>query len=67
MLPEGYEIEWSGEFAQMEEANERLMWIIPLSIGLIMMLLYTMFNSVKDCLLVMVNVVAATMGGVWAL
>ena len=66
-LPAGYRIEWSGEFAQMEEANARLMWIVPLSISLIMVLLYTAFNSLKDALLVMVNVVAATMGGVWAL
>ena len=65
--PQGYRIEWSGEFAQMQEANARLMWIVPLSIGLIMVLLYTAFNSMKDALLVMVNVVAATMGGVWAL
>src|SRR5205823_13747857 len=66
-LPQGYRIEWSGEFAQMQEANARLMWIIPLSIALIMVLLYTAFNSTKDALLVMVNVIAATMGGVWAL
>ena len=49
------------------QANDRLMWIVPLSIGLIMILLYTAFNSMKDALLVMANVVAATMGGVWAL
>ena len=69
VVPEskGYRIEWSGEFAQMQEANGRLMWIVPLSIGLIMGLLYTAFNSIKDALLVMVNVVAATMGGIWAL
>jgi cobalt-zinc-cadmium resistance protein CzcA len=66
-LPQGYDIEWSGEFAQMQEANARLMWIIPLSIVLIMVLLYTAFNSTKDALLVMVNVLEATMGGVWAL
>ena len=66
-LPEGYEIKWSGEFEQMEQANDRLMWIIPLSLGLIMMLLYSMFSSVKDCLLVMVNVLEAAMGGVFAL
>ena len=65
--PQGYDIEWSGEFAQMQEANARLMWIVPLSIALIMVLLYTAFNSIKDALLVMANVVAATMGGVWAL
>ncbi len=51
----------------MEEANDRLLWIIPLSLGLIMMLLYSMFSSVKDCLLVMVNVLEAAMGGVFAL
>ncbi len=67
VLPRGYRIEWSGEFAQMQAANERLMWIVPASIGLIMLLLYTAFSSAKDALLVMANVVAATMGGVWAL
>ena len=67
VLPPGYRLEWSGEFAQMEKANARLMWIVPISIGLIMVLLYTAFNSLKDALLVMINVVAATMGGVWAL
>jgi cobalt-zinc-cadmium resistance protein CzcA len=67
VLPSGYEIEWSGEFAQMQEANGRLMWMVPLSIGLILILLYTAFNSLKDALLVMANVVTATMGGVWAL
>jgi cobalt-zinc-cadmium resistance protein CzcA len=66
-LPAGYRIEWSGEFAQMQAANQRLMWIVPLSITLIMILLYTAFGSMKDALLVMVNVVAATMGGVWSL
>ncbi|HWE37646.1 MAG TPA: CusA/CzcA family heavy metal efflux RND transporter [Isosphaeraceae bacterium] len=65
--PANYKIDWSGEFKQMQEANARLMWIVPLSIGLIMVLLYSAFNSLKDALLVMVNVIAATMGGIWAL
>ncbi len=56
-----------GEFAQMKAANARLMWMVPLSITLIMVLLYTAFNSLKDAILVMANVVTATMGGVWAL
>src|SRR5438270_11083930 len=51
----------------MQEENGRLMWMIPLSSALIMVLLYTAFNSLKDALLVMANVVTATMGGVWAL
>ncbi len=66
-LPEGYQLEWSGEFAQMQQANGRLMWMVPLSITLILVLLYTAFGSIKDSLLVMANVVTATMGGIWAL
>jgi cobalt-zinc-cadmium resistance protein CzcA len=61
-LPAGYRMEWSGEFAQMQRANARLLWIVPVSIGLIVILLYTAFRSFKDSLLVMANVVAATMG-----
>ena len=66
-LPNGYDIDWSGEFQQMEEANGRLLWIVPISIGLIMVLLYTAFSSIKDSLLVMVNVIEASMGGILAL
>ncbi len=65
--PRGYDIDWAGEFAQMQQANQRLMVIVPISIGLILVLLYMAFNSLKDAMLVMANVVAATMGGVWAL
>ncbi len=67
LLPRGYDVDWAGEFAQMQQANQRLMIIVPISIGLILVLLYTAFNSLKDALLVMANVIAATMGGVWAL
>jgi cobalt-zinc-cadmium resistance protein CzcA len=66
-LPPGYDMKWSGEFEQMQEANDRLLVIIPVSLALILMLLYSMFSSVKDCLLVMVNVLEAAMGGVFAL
>lgn len=63
----GYRVDWSGEFAQMESANQRLMWIVPLSIILIVILLYTAFGTVKDALLVMANLVEGTIGGIWAL
>ncbi|WP_422922995.1 efflux RND transporter permease subunit [Singulisphaera sp. PoT] len=66
-LPEGYRLEWSGEFAQMEQANRRLMMIVPVSIVLILGLLYTTFNSTKDALLVMCNVIEAAVGGIFAL
>ena len=67
LLPKGYDIDWAGEFQQMQEANRRLMIIVPLSIALILGLLYTAFHSMKDSLLVMVNVVEASMGGILAL
>ncbi|MGP0067585.1 MAG: efflux RND transporter permease subunit [Isosphaeraceae bacterium] len=67
LLPKGYDIDWAGEFQQMQEANKRLMIIVPLSIALILGLLYTAFHSMKDSLLVMVNVIEASMGGILAL
>ncbi len=66
-LPAGYRVEWSGEFAQMQEAFGKLTWLVPLSIGLILLLLHTAFGSMKYALMVMFNVLVAAMGGVWAL
>jgi cobalt-zinc-cadmium resistance protein CzcA len=62
-----YRVEWSGEFQEMKEANDRLMWIIPLSLGLIFVLLYLAFHSLLDAVLVLSNVLALSLGGVWAL
>ena len=67
VLPDGYRIEWAGEFEQMQQANGRLSVTVPLSIGLIMLLLYTMFGTFRDSLLVMAGVLTAMMGGVWML
>jgi cobalt-zinc-cadmium resistance protein CzcA len=62
-----YRAEWSGEFQEMQEAEHRLMIIIPLSLALIFILLYLAFHSLLDALLVLSNVVALSLGGVWAL
>jgi heavy metal efflux system protein len=62
-----YTAVWSGEFEQMEEANGRLMWIIPLSLGLIFMLLYQAFRSILDTLVIFSNVFDVAVGGIWAL
>jgi len=62
-----YRAEWGGEFQEMEEAEGKLMIIVPASLGLIFMLLYMAFQSVIDASLVLVNVVALSLGGVWAL
>jgi cobalt-zinc-cadmium resistance protein CzcA len=62
-----YRAEWSGEFQEMEQAERRLLLIVPLSLGLIVVLLYLAFRSALDVLVVLVNVVALSLGGVWAL
>ncbi len=67
LLQAPYRAEWSGEFQEMEEAEGRLMIVIPLSLVLIFMLLYFAFRSVIDALVVLANVVALSLGGIWAL
>jgi cobalt-zinc-cadmium resistance protein CzcA len=62
-----YQAVWSGEFEQMEEANGRLMWIIPLSLGLIFILLYAAFRSFLDTIVIFSNVFDVAVGGIWSL
>jgi cobalt-zinc-cadmium resistance protein CzcA len=66
-LPQGYHTDWSGEFGELKEAEARLTYIIPISILLIIILLYSTFNSVRDSLLVMASIPFALIGGVLAL
>ncbi|HJT34173.1 MAG TPA: efflux RND transporter permease subunit [Pirellulales bacterium] len=67
LIPQGYRMEWSGEFQQMEEGERRLTIIIPLSLVLVFILLYLAFKSLLDAVVVLFNVVALSLGGIWAL
>ncbi|HET6882646.1 MAG TPA: efflux RND transporter permease subunit [Pirellulales bacterium] len=67
LIPQGYRVDWSGEFQQMEEGERRLMFIIPVSLVLIFMLLYLAFRSLLDAIVVLFNVVELSLGGLWAL
>jgi cobalt-zinc-cadmium resistance protein CzcA len=67
LLKPPYRAEWSGEFQEMLEAEERLMIIIPISLVLIFLLLYLAFHDLIDALLVFSNVLDLSVGGVWAL
>jgi cobalt-zinc-cadmium resistance protein CzcA len=58
---------WSGEFEEMEVTMGRLMWIVPLSLVLIFILLYMALRSWLDAVVVISNVFALAIGGVWAL
>jgi cobalt-zinc-cadmium resistance protein CzcA len=62
-----YRAVWSGEFEEMEDAETRLMVIVPLSLGLIFILLYTAFGSLLDAFAVISNVFGMAIGGIWAL
>lgn len=67
IIPKGYQVEWSGEFQQMEEGERRLQMIIPLSLLLVFILLYLAFRSVLDAVVTLFNVLALSLGGIWAL
>ena len=63
-LPAGYWIEWGGAFENQQRAMSKLALIVPLTIGLIFILLYTAFNSLTYATLIIANVPFATIGGV---
>jgi len=66
-LPPGYRIEWAGEFESLQQAKGRLEVIVPLSLGLVLVLLYGLFGSVRDSLLALAGIPFAVAGGVLAL
>jgi cobalt-zinc-cadmium resistance protein CzcA len=66
-LSRGYYIQWSGEYESEKRAERRLLFIVPLTILLIFVILYTMFQSFKWALLILANVAMARIGGLVAL
>jgi cobalt-zinc-cadmium resistance protein CzcA len=66
-LPSGYRLVWAGEFRDLEEAKERLEIIVPVSLILILGLLYSLFNRLLDCFLTLSGIPFAVAGGALAL
>jgi len=66
-LPTGYHIDWAGEFESQQRAQRRLMIIIPFTLLLIFLILYSIFGSMKWASLILMNVAMAPVGGVVAL
>jgi cobalt-zinc-cadmium resistance protein CzcA len=66
-VPQGYSMEWSGEFGALQDAKRRLAFIVPLSLLLILMLLYSLFNSLRDSLLALSGIPFAVAGGILGL
>ena len=66
-LPAGYTMRWGGEFENQQRAMARLMIIVPVSVFMIFVLLFDAFKSVKNALLILLNVPFALIGGIVAL
>ncbi|HEY3975106.1 MAG TPA: CusA/CzcA family heavy metal efflux RND transporter [Candidatus Sulfotelmatobacter sp.] len=66
-LPIGYHLKWEGEYASQKRANARLLIVLPITILIIFIILYTMFKSFKWAMLIMANIAIAPVGGLLAL
>jgi Cu(I)/Ag(I) efflux system membrane protein CusA/SilA len=65
MLPQGYSLVWSGQYENMRKVAERLNLIIPLALFVIILLLYLHFRNMVNCLIVILSLPFALIGGVW--
>ncbi len=66
-LPPGYRLEWAGEYESQKRSQKRLQIIIPLTLLVIFLILYTMFSSMKWASLILITVAMAPIGGIVAL
>lgn len=66
-IPRGYELEWGGQFSNMRRAQQRLMIVVPLALGLIIALLFMTYRNIVDTAVVFASVPVACIGGVIAL
>ncbi len=66
-LPPGYRIEWGGQFENQQRAAQRLAVVVPVALGLVFLLLFATFRSVRQAVLVLANIPFALVGGVFAL
>lgn len=67
MLPAGYRVVWGGQFELQQAANQRLAIVVPITLLLVLTMLYGLFNSIKNVLLIMLNIPLALVGSVFAL
>ena len=66
-LPDRYRMEWAGQYDQLKDEQQRLAKVVPISLMIILLLLYTTFDSLKNALLVLATVPFALVGGVLSL
>ena len=66
-LPPGYFLQWGGQFENQQRASARLAIVVPVAVGLVFLLLFSTFGSVRQALLVLTNIPFALIGGVLGL
>ena len=66
-MPAGYQIKYGGEFENLQRASDRLALVVPISLGLIFLLLFASVNSIKQALIIFSGIPFAVVGGVVAL
>jgi Cu(I)/Ag(I) efflux system membrane protein CusA/SilA len=64
-LPDGYSIRWSGRYEQMQRAREQLAVVLPLTVLIIIVLLYLHFRNIAEVLIILLTIPFALVGGVW--
>ncbi len=64
-VPAGYNIIWSGQYEYMQRAKERLKIVIPITLGIVFLLLYFNFQNITESLIVMLSLPFALVGGIW--
>ncbi|PTT54445.1 efflux RND transporter permease subunit, partial [Aeromonas sp. HMWF015] len=65
VLPAGYALTWSGQYEYMERAKARLAYVVPLTVAIIVLLLYLAFRRVQEVLLILTTLPLAVVGGIW--
>lgn len=66
-LPAGYSVAWSGQFEYLARAEQRLQWVVPITLFIILILLYLTFRAFTPALLIMATLPFALVGGLWLL
>ncbi|GJL55441.1 MAG: cation transporter [Nitrospirales bacterium] len=66
-IPQGYHLNWSGQYEYMQRAKARLMYVVPLTILIVFLLLYLNFQSIARSLIVLLSVPFAAIGAIWSL
>jgi cobalt-zinc-cadmium resistance protein CzcA len=66
-IPDGYSLQWSGDFENQQRATQRLTTVVPISLLIIFFILFILFGNIKDSLLVLHTVLFAIVGGIFSM